>query len=159
MVCCIKHQRFNENFFEEEELNSAVTYEEMEERDQKISGYASSISSLLDVQPRYSSAHWTYDTGDTYKKEADLFAQNYWELDSIDDVTEYLFEAYPEYPIESSETLEVQLDHIFQFYDFPSVEDAQWYDNPYTEERMTNYGDYLEFLNQYYDEMQLSYQL
>ena len=145
--------------FEEEELNGVVTYEEMEERDRKISGYASAISSLLDIQPRFGSAHWVYDTGDTYKKEADLFAKNYWGLDSIDDVTEYLFETYPEYPVDSTETLEVQLDHIFEFYNFASVEEAQWVESPYSGEQMESYGDYLDFLNQYYDEMQLSYQL
>ena len=76
-------------------------------------------------------------------------------MDTLNEVTDYLYDYYSAYSTSSQASTDEQLDSIFAFYGFMSLDDAVWYYQPYTGETIQGYGDYLDYLNQYYEEFEL----
>ena len=122
------------------------------DEDIQIQEVADSSGSQLYMQDMQGSAKWSIDDEAVLRPVADEFAKKYWNKDSLEDVTEYLQTEFAEYPGDSSMTLDQQLNYIFPFYGFLPVDEAQWYENSYTGERIECYADYLHYLMQYYDE-------
>ena len=88
---------------------------------------------------------------ETYLEKADLFAKNYWKMNSIDDVSDYLYDNYSDYYTDSTYSLDEQLDSIFRFYGFDDLDWVAGYVSPYNNEPIEGYGDYLDYLNQFYE--------
>ncbi len=131
-------------------------YDEVSDKDWELSDFAwDSRMYLSDGEILDDCPVLERETGDgekSYKAEADQFAQNYWQYESVEDVTQYLCDNYPDFSSDPYSPIEEQLDAIFYFYEFQDIEDAIWYPNPYTNEPMDSYGDYLEYLNQYWED-------
>lgn len=123
----------------------------MTDEDEQIATKAGRSYDLLLEGTCYSSSTIHDETENDYREEADLFAKTYFNMDSIDAVTSHLFETFPSFGIDTEQPLSIQLDAIFAFYGFGELESAVWYENPYTQDRMCGYNDYLKYLNQYYD--------
>ena len=128
-------------------------YDSWPELDYQVKDLAEGTYEQLYTQDSHGSAHWSIDEDEDLRPVADQFAEKYWGMESIEDVTEYLYDQYPEYPATSDMTLDQQLNYILPFYGFMVVDEAQWYDNPYTGERIQCFADYLEYLIECYDEM------
>lgn len=127
-------------------------YEDIKDADWEVTSLADESYYLLIEQPDSLTATIEEEDESEYQEEANLFAKNYWGKDSIPEVTQYLYDTYGSYMTNVDEPLSVQLDSIFYFYDFADLEIASWYAQPYTGENIQGYGDYLEYLNQFYEE-------
>lgn len=123
----------------------------MTETDEVIATKAGKSYDLLLDGNSYGSSTMHDESESDYLEEANLFAEKYFNMDSLTAVTSHLYENYPSFGIDTEQPLSVQLDAIFAFYGFADLESAIWYENPYTEDRMCGYNDYLKYLNQYYD--------
>lgn len=128
-----------------------MALEDIADEDKDIADLADQSFMLLTEQIEHGSATIGDENESYYRDKADLFAQNYWDKDSISLVSDYLYQNYGEYTTSSDEPVSTQLDAIFAFYGFASLDSASWYDQPYTGERIKSYGDYLDYLNQFYD--------
>ncbi|MBR3785230.1 MAG: hypothetical protein IKJ77_02345 [Firmicutes bacterium] len=125
--------------------------EDIEESDREVAELADRTYVLLTEQTERGSAYLEDDRESYYRDKADLFAQKYWDKDSISLVSDYLYQNYGDYAVSSDDPASTQLEAIFAFYGFASLETAQWYDQPYTGERIESYGNYLDYLNQFYE--------
>lgn len=137
-------------------------------KDLSIAEAAKHTKEILDS----SGTPWTTYTGGKYysepieliQKEADTFAKVYWNMDTIDDVHEYLCDTYPDY--ESVYNLEYivliedydgydekvdlckKIDLICAFYGFYTKGQAHGKKDSYTKKGIGQYHTYLQFLNQ-----------
>lgn len=125
--------------------------EEIHESDSAIADLADKSYGLLSEQEEWDSSTLIDDNEIELQEKADQFARIYWQKDSLQEVTRYLYQDYGSYMTYEEDPLTVQLDAIFAFYGFSSLENASWYKQPYTGEPIQSYGDYLAYLNQYYD--------
>ena len=128
------------------------SYEAVSETDWNLAELADESYILLCKQNEYGSATLQDNIQSEYEEKAAAFAKHYWDKNSIDEVSDYLYDTYGDYMTSSDDPLSMQLDAIFDFYGFASLDAASWYDQPYTGERIESYGDYLDYLNQFYDE-------
>lgn len=124
---------------------------EIEESDSKVALWADESYTLLTDSGEHSSSYIDDEEESDYQEKADAFAKKYWNMESLSEVTGYLYGQYGPYTVAPDAPLATQLDAIFAFYGFASLDTASWYDQPYTGERMQGYGDYLDYLNQFYD--------
>jgi len=131
----------------------ADNYDTLTDLDGRVKDLAEGAREELYMAEQHGSATWWIDEEETLRPYADEFAQNYWMMDSIEEVTNHLAEVYYDYPADSSMTLDQQLNYIFAFYGFMEVDDAQFFENPYHGNRMKCFSDYLDYLNQYAEEM------
>ena len=125
--------------------------DDIEETDLEVADLADQSYMLLIEQTEHESAILEDDRESDYRDKADLFAQKYWNKDSIAQISDYLYQNYGDYFVSSDDPVSTQLDAVFSFYGFASLDSASWYDQPYTGERIKSYGDYLDYLNQFYD--------
>ena len=134
-----------------------ILYEELPEQDQDVHFLAQQSYEFLSEQ-EYADEYYTVAvTEEELRAAADLFAQNYMQVQSIDEVFRYLKENYGEYYIEYEDTeyendLEMQLEEVFGFYGFMSYYSADGLLNPYTGEGIACRLDYLNYLNDFYQE-------
>lgn len=133
--------------------DSIYNYEEIADSDIVVRDLAQGSREMLFEQGEEASASFPEETEDDYLSQASEFAKIYFGMESVEDVTDDLYGRYYEYPIDSSATLNEQLDNIFIFYGFMQTWDAGFYRNPYTGEQIHGNADYLDYLNQYYSEI------
>lgn len=127
-------------------------YTDLTDEDLNVKKLAEGSSSHLFSQDGYGTAHWRIDEDEELRPLAEEFAKKYWSRDSLEEVTEYLQIEFENYPGDTSMTLDQQLNYIFPFYGFMTVDEVQWYEQPYTGGRIQCFAEYLEYLNRYYDE-------
>ncbi len=128
-----------------------IAREEIRDEDRNVVNLADeSYILLLDQEERsFSSVDYTIQDEDA--ERANQFAKNYWGKESIAEVLDDLYREYGESMDYSSESLDVQLDAVFEFYGFAALDTAAWYEQPYTGDYIECYGDYLDYLNQFYE--------
>ena len=128
-----------------------IAQEEIRDEDRKVVNLADeSYILLLDQEERsFSSVDYVIQDGDA--ERADQFAENYWGKESMTEVLDDLYQEYGEAMDYSSDSLDVQLDAVFEFYGFATLDMAAWYEQPYTGDYIECYGDYLDYLNQFYE--------
>ena len=128
-----------------------IAQEEIRDEDRKVVNLADeSYILLLDQEERsFSSVDYVIQDGDA--ERADQFAENYWGKESLTEVLDDLYQEYGEAMDYSSDSLDVQLDAVFEFYGFATLDMAAWYEQPYTGDYIECYGDYLDYLNQFYE--------
>lgn len=128
-----------------------IAQEEIRDEDRKVVNLADeSYILLLDQEERsFSSVDYVIQDGDA--ERADKFAENYWGKESMTEVLDDLYQEYGEAMDYSSDSLDVQLDAVFEFYGFAALDMAAWYEQPYNGDHIECYGDYLDYLNQFYD--------
>ena len=126
-----------------------LAQDEIRDEDRNVVNLADeSYILLLDQEERdLSSVDYMIQDGDV--ERANQFAKNYWGKESIAEVVDDLYQEYGEAMDYSSDSLEVQLDAVFAFYGFAGLDTAAWYEQPYTGDHITCYGDYLDYLNQF----------
>lgn len=152
----VSYEDYDEDYVEYEyEYDDIGNYDDISDLDLQIRGIAEASNEYLYAQPEYAYASWMDEKVSAYMPQASRFARNYWGMESIEDVSDYLCNEYEGYTADSSLSLDQQLDAIFAFYDFMGLEEAAWYRQPYTESRIEGYANYLYYLNQYYEEMML----
>ena len=144
------------------EHDSIYNYEHLTQKDLSVLRLAESSVELLEESGYiHKDDHpGKYGEKQSYIEEyADFFAERYWGVNCIEDVSRYLNHKYEKYPDEMwGHDLMTQLDYNFEFYGFKPVYSniaTGGYDNPYTEGEMgiRTYKSYLMFLLQHYDEM------
>lgn len=131
------------------------SYEYNNDSDQRIYNTAIAANDLLNEQDDDVYIFEEYSEEDV-KKEADRFAKNYLKMDSIEEVTQYLYENYSEYSTYTDEPYEEQMTQILAFYGFMDEVDAEGLINPFTEQPIADFVKYLEYINQYYKENGIS---
>ncbi len=125
--------------------------EDILDEDREIASLADESYILLLNQDERDFSSYTYEIEKEDEEKANQFAKNYWGKESIQAVLDDLDEKYGDYLDFESETLGIQLDEIFKFYGFADLDTACMYERPYTGGQIESYGDYLEYLNRFYE--------
>ena len=145
---------YEESYYYGYEDSNIYGYEfaELSDADQEIHAMAESAGEYLLQQ----------DYADEYPAEkvslaelrtaADQFVQNYMNIQTVEEVTDYLGENYGDYYIVSEDDLKLQIDEMLNFYGFQPYYMADGMTDPYTGEAITSRKGYLDYLNAFYEE-------
>ncbi len=128
------------------------SYEDLAESDQKVWLMAEGANQYLERQ----------DYGDTYisedvalselKDAGNLFVQNYTNMQTVEELTGYLYDNYGSYYVDTDDDLELQIDEILIFYGFMSYYSVEGRIDPYSGESIASRKGYLDYLNQFYQD-------
>ena len=132
--------------------DSSYSYEYISTGDERVYNTAIDVNDLLYEQNSADSYAPGVYSDDDVKKEADKFAKNYLDMESLEDVTEYLYNTYGEFATYIDDPYEEQMTQILAFYGFMSESDAEGRINPYTDKPITDFVKYLKYINKYYRE-------
>ena len=122
------------------------------EKDDRIAELANQSYDLLLDQEGNGTATTYEETQGDYQEQAQLFVKNYFGKELVKDTAADLYERFPSFAVMEDDVMSDQLDAIFAFYGFAPLSSAVWYGNPYTGGRIEGYADYLDYLNQFYEE-------
>ncbi|MBR3785229.1 MAG: hypothetical protein IKJ77_02340 [Firmicutes bacterium] len=140
----------------EAELKTINEYRnsEIQELDREIAAKADEIYHIYKEKMEFDTGivQGGEDRGNpSLPENADYFAQTFWKMETIGEVSNYLAETYEGYPSDGSDTTVRQLDTIMLFYEFPTFDDTRYTNNPYTGEEIWEYTEHISFLLDAYE--------
>lgn len=140
------------DYYYDDYEDSPYSYTYVTDREDQVYDTAGEANNLLNQQEYADSYSAEVYSDDDIKKAGDRFAKNYLEMDSLEDVNQYLYDNYDEYATDASATYDEQMMQILAFYGFMSEDEAAGLINPYTDKPITDLLSYLKYINKYYKE-------
>jgi len=128
--------------------------EDYSEDDAKVLEQGRQITALFESGELEYDENWEYAETDEAKleKAANRFAKRYTGYETMGELSDSLYERVGSFSARSDNSLDYQVGEVLYYYEFPSMDWACGYINPYTGETMTELTGYLKYLNRYWKE-------